>query len=467
MRSSPTSRPGQGAAREPAAARLTPIVWLATAAVMFFVGRVHEILPSLTGSLPVGKLVVFASLAMVSMQGKMGAFVKPLRSHYGLFFQLYVAAILLSIPFSIYRGGSVQAARAILGGDIALVLIITGAVRLSADLEVLIRAMVVSVAMLGGAMAAGLGEEVVAAGTLRQGISEYYDPNDVALLAAVTIPFALHLIRDSSRMWRAVGIVGGLLSAMIVVKSGSRGGFLALVAVLLPTLFLVGSVLSVRLRVAVVVLLLASTMILPANFTNRISTLTSIENDYNTTAETGRLALAKRGVGYFLSHPLTGVGLGQFGTAEGAWAAERGLVGFRWSAPHNMYTQAAAELGIVGIVAMLGLLVTNIRSGGHASRLRSTGRIDDQQARRGFAIRTATIGFAVGATFLSAAYSPLFMFLAAIGIAYRVQVVPLLRHAQPSGGSQRACRRSTGLISQGFPAVDRLTPHVRGLPGRQ
>src|SRR5678815_3555338 len=85
------------------------------------------------------------------------------------------------------------------------------------------------------------------------------------------------------------------------------------------------------------------------------------ESDYNRTDETGRVQIWKRGIGYMLSNPLLGVGAGNFPAAEGLLSpfAQRQQfgVGVRWSAAHNTLVQVGAELGVVGLVLFVALVL--------------------------------------------------------------------------------------------------------------
>src|SRR5206468_9895768 len=139
---------------------------------------------------------------------------------------------------------------------------------------------------------------------------------------------------------------------------GSRGGVLALLA---TSIFIVlrYTAISFATRLgtlAVVAIVLIGTA--TDRYWEQMSTILS-DSDYNYTSETGRIQVWRRGIGYMLQHPIFGVGPGNFGAAEGTLSpfAERQRFGIdvRWSAPHNSYVQAGAELGIPGLVLFVGM----------------------------------------------------------------------------------------------------------------
>src|SRR6266446_1428225 len=73
-----------------------------------------------------------------------------------------------------------------------------------------------------------------------------------------------------------------------------------------------------------------------------------------------------RGLGYMVDHPAFGVGMRHFQVAEGTISSrarlqERGI-GVWWGAAHNTFVQAGAELGIPGLLLLLGLLGTAFQS---------------------------------------------------------------------------------------------------------
>ena len=149
-----------------------------------------------------------------------------------------------------------------------------------------------------------------------------------------------------------------------------------------------------------------------------MSTILS-DADYNRNAESGRMQIWRRGVGYMLQHPILGVGPNNFQTAEGTLSpfAQRQQfgVGVRWNAAHNSFVQAGAELGLPGLVLFLAVIATAFRS------LRRSGRragaavlTDGRQRELTQALTASLIGFTVGAFFLSLAYSEMLYTLVAL-----------------------------------------------------
>ncbi len=386
--------------------------------VLVVVGRVHDLVPGVA-QLPVGKLLIALGAASLLVRRDVGRRLSAFGTRQGNAVKLLLMAIVVSVPFSIYKTGSVNYFIEVVPSLIATQLIVVASVWTSDDLTRLFRAFSLVPLILGAFLLAGYGSEEVGSLGVRASITGMYDPNDLALVASVSLGFTIWLLSDSSRRWRIIGAASTLFALLLVVRSGSRGGFLAVVAVLIPLLLSARSILPRWLRLAALpVLVIASTQ-LPDSFKQRITTLTALDQDYNTSSVTGRVEIWKRGVGYFLRRPLTGVGFGEFGTAEGRWAASRGSSqGFKWSAAHNMYVQVAAECGVAGIIGFLGIFLPTVRHLRRPRRVRDGPVTLEPPDTHGRALAIATVAFLIAGTFLSAAYSPVAIVLAALTIAH-------------------------------------------------
>ena len=158
-----------------------------------------------------------------------------------------------------------------------------------------------------------------------------------------------------------------------------------------------------------VILIVAVTTNLDKIDTDRFSSLLNPKDDYNITAEEGRIAIWTRGIRVTLSHPFTGVGVECFPMAVAQQRIEEGVAETKkWQAPHNSYVQVSTEMGVVGFLVLLVMIVNalliftryarskRIESGSHSLVLMS------QVMLLGFS------GHVVTAFFLSMGYSFLF-----------------------------------------------------------
>jgi O-antigen ligase len=266
-------------------------------------------------------------------------------------------------------------------------------------------------------------------GRLRS-VGLFSDPNDLASVIATAVPFAMAVVMRTHRPRdRAAAGLALVLLIVSLVATGSRGGTLALAAG--ATVFALG----MRGERGFVMILLmvaggvAAWSTAPASFKDRMLSLTSLETDYNTTSDSGRKAVWRRGRLYFRQNPILGVGAGNFATAEGAYKEETGGSG-KWSAPHNAYVEAFAELGVVGGGTFVLLLLTAAKLSLPMWRPPSRrGRGPPALYRPEFLSSLAA--FSTGAVFLSHAYFlPLFGVLGFIALADRTS------RAEMQGGGE-------------------------------
>src|SRR5438477_222273 len=159
---------------------------------------------------------------------------------------------------------------------------------------------------------------------------------------------------------RLAALAGLLVLVVPLIRSGSRGGFLAFLAIV--AFILVGfTTVPARARITgLVVILTVLGATASDKYWTQMQTIIRPHSDYNLTDDTGRMKIWKRGIAYMLDRPMLGVGMGNFPTAEGtlsplARAGERGR-GVRWGAAHNTFVQIGAELGIPGLLFFIALI---------------------------------------------------------------------------------------------------------------
>jgi O-antigen ligase len=364
--------------------------------VLYFF-RPEDFIPGLS-ALPLEKIAfILTGLALL------GAIVfEHVRSNTEIHLLMGLLAYLcLCIPTSVWRGGSFNVV--ILGfSKVLLPVIITMWVlttmqRLKSVILVQIFAMLTMA--LFALSHSRQGERMFGVGNM------FSDPNDFALNLCVILPFCVALLlssrtRPRKLFWAAA--VGVTLLA--IVATYSRGGFLALIAVLL----LIWRRFSIRTQTALGLLvamgLLATVAVFvvgKSSYFDRMSTIIHPQDDKNGTAEI-REQLLRTSVQLTLRHPLLGVGPGQFPIASGYWHES-----------HNAYTQLSSEGGLPSLLIFLVL----IRRAFHNLRmLRGT-----QKASETWylvqALYCAMGGYLVGTFFLSTAYYLLPYLLVAYSVA--------------------------------------------------
>src|SRR5213592_27119 len=202
----------------------------------------------------------------------------------------------------------------------------------------------------------------------------YYDANDMATLITTAMPFALYFLLGQRRpIVRGLAGVGLAVLGVGLIRSGSRGGFIALLAVALFVL-LGFTTISARARLMGLVAILAVVFTAASDrYWQQIQTIFNPQQDYNLTSDEGRIKVWKRGLAYMIDSPVLGVGGQNFAVAEGtisplARLQERGR-GVRWGAAHNTFIQVGAELGVPGLLLFMGVIATAFGSLRRVTRL--------------------------------------------------------------------------------------------------
>jgi hypothetical protein len=256
-----------------------------------------------------------------------------------------------------------------------------------------------------------------------------YDANDLGLVLIVGIAFTLLLMQVGTGKQK-VALSAILINMVVAIaRSGSRGAFLGFIAVGIGALVLINSIPVARRIMIVVVTVVALLLAAPPGYWEQMKTITKPKGDYNLTTTDGRKAVALRGIGYAMSYPLFGIGIGNFGKAECTLSADKAEANghLRCGAPHNSYVQAGAETGFPGFIVWTSVIFTSI---GVLLRMR---RRMPQSWRRGtrlerflYSSTTFTvlgfIGFAVTSFFLSFAWMDIYYILVAVVVGLLVGV---------------------------------------------
>lgn len=238
-----------------------------------------------------------------------------------------------------------------------------------------------------------------------------FDSNDIAYVIVSFLPFNfLFISKDNKFYIRVAAIVNMLVCVLVILKTGSRGGVLALSLVAAVLLFTKSTVLSFSIWKKVFIGVSAIIIMQFVDFNSeRLRTIFSLENDYNLTEETGRVAIWKTGIQLMLTHPFSGVGMDRFPEVVALDREKRGLPP-KWQAVHNSLIQIGAETGLFGFL-VFSLLCFNVFKISNqivkGTQLPDLAMISEV-AKLGF------LGQFVSSMFISQAYSAYFAFFIAL-----------------------------------------------------
>lgn len=341
-----------------------------------------------------GMAVVCLGLALLAGAVRLTPEIKLLAALFG-----WVA---LSVPFSTWPGGSfefifVNFLKLVIAA-VAVMVAVNSWDRLRGLMKIQAVGMVLMACLSFG------GDRI--AGRMYGFGAMYGDPNDLALNLCVVLPFCVVLMRGSSTtpgkaFWGACV----LITLVSIVATFSRGGFLALLALLL----LMWRRFKPKFSSLVAVVLLfaiaagaALVVIGPAAYFERMQTIWNPAKDVEGSAQIRRELLLSS-IDLSVKHPLFGVGPGQFPQISGLWFEA-----------HNTYTQFSAEAGLVALVLFLLLLKRTMRN----LRWPKGSSGEQPGADLANALFCATGAYAVGTFFLSTG----FLLLPYLLIAYAAAV---------------------------------------------
>jgi len=277
----------------------------------------------------------------------------------------------------------------------------------------------------------------------------FKNPNDLALNMVAVLPLAaLFVFRPISPMRRGIAALAAILMLLTIVATQSRAGTLGLVAMVLV---LAANIVRRKpgLVFAAALAAMLAVPLLPSSYRDRIASITDKNLDPTGSRE-ARSILLKESYNAFLTHPLTGVGAGQFKNYNPDDRQEA------WREAHNVVLQVAAELGLGGLI-IFGFLVARGFSGpiqtkrllrrfdGGGSRPDPNAPPLDPRERDLFSshaevLSAALAGWFVCALFASVAYHWTFYYLLALAVVPRDYLRTRLGEAgvQPRTAAGRA-----------------------------
>lgn len=341
----------------------------------------------------------------------------------GGFFRIFSSKIVLglfaftiwmgvSMPFSVWRGGSFSQFIYWILSLICLSLL-AGCID---GLEHLRRAMftmalsvlcIEAMSFFFGSMRADDGRLSFVTGT-------FANANDLAALLLIGLPFCLLAVRLLSgfSIFRVASFFGLLLIPITVVRTGSRGGLLALVIMFAIYFFSVPVLQKIPLAVGALVLAVAAILFTTHDALERYKTI-FVGSDQVYYADGARQSavlstlsrkeLLMNSIRLTFMHPVLGVGPGMFQVADAQEAAERKQQA-NWHQTHNTFTQISSEEGLPALffyVMSLVFCFTTIRRARLYAKAHPEIRYLTEMA---FCLRLSLLAFTITAVFASNAY---------------------------------------------------------------
>jgi len=342
-------------------------------------------------------------------------------SLYRIFFSKIVLSLaaftiwlFLSTPFSIWRGGSASQILFWCGSLVSLILL-AGCIEGAEQCRKAGYAMAVSVLtieMLSFFLGSSVGGRETGRFAFMSGT--FSNANDFAAMLLMGLPFCLLVVRTRKGLsiLKAACILGLFLIPLSALRTGSRGGLVALLIMFVLFFFSVSSTQRIPLAIAALLLAVAAVVFSSSGALDRYRTiLQSGDQVYyaNDTERSAALSTLSRkelfmsSVRLTLHHPLLGVGPGMFQVADAKDAEERNHPA-AWHQTHNTYTQISAEDGLPALLFYVAALFFCFKTTRVARQAAAAHPELHSYGDMAFCLRFSVIAFAVTAIFASNAY---------------------------------------------------------------
>jgi O-antigen ligase len=398
-----------------------------------------------------------------------GSFLVAFRDSIGKYMLAFTACFLVSIPFGIWRGGSIQ----ILTDQWLMSFVVfTATASLIADFTQYIRtAKTIALAILVLAIIS------ITLGTMENGRlflerGRFANPNEMAQALLLGMPFwwALYMTFRSPVSKLAAG---GILALMfyVIAETGSRGALISVVVIVAFMFVRASGVGKMKLLVSAAVLLALAILILPGGLKARYQTFFSQDDaDTETDASTNqspsdsimlgsavasansRKDMLVRSLVITLHYPILGVGPGNFPVEENNMARAEGKRRGAWLGTHNTFTEVSSECGVPALFFYAGIVVLSFRKTYSLYRRTKPYPEFKEIGAHALGLNYSLIAFTVTGMFVHAAYTALLPVLAGLAVSLLRTAEPLLPQKPQAPKTVIAGRRTQR------PSTPRLAP---------
>jgi O-antigen ligase len=383
---------------------------------------------------------------------------RALGSRSGMLLTAFTACVIAGIPFAYWRGGALEAFRGKWLKSYLLFILIAGLLRKVHECRRAMEVIAISSFVLS---LIALRSHVTVAGRLALPGGAFSNPNDLAQVGLIAIPFwSAMWVCGRNRLRKPIAVICAAPVLWTIANSGSRSAMLT-VAVCGLLLFARASMANkFKLVLGGIVLLVAALALLPPSLRARYFILFKTEavDDYSGMAVDSSLQrkeLLIRSIKTTLANPILGVGIGNFQAYTASVSAEEGRRA-AWREAHNAYTQVSSETGIPAFCLYLSVMVFCWRSMGKMQKIAAAGGRKELAHLAG-ALQFSLTAFSLTAFFSSSAYDVFLPTLAGLCTAFLGAAGEELRlTAEPPVSSPAPAPR--------FPARTSFPPVTAGPP---
>ncbi len=389
--------------------------WLAFAGVYLFTlllyARPNDLFPGI-GSFPLVKIVAIGALmAYIASKAASGERLSVWTTEMTMLLVIVALGLLLA-PVSASPSDSLNTLSDPFLKTVIIFILMVNLIDTRRRILSLWKLVVICGSVLGlGAIKSYAKGEFTARGIRIEGLvgGMFGNPNDLATALVVLLPFAVFLMLSSKGVARLFYMGCSAIMTVAVLVTFSRGGFLGLIALGGVLLWKLGRGRRFRTLLASALICGILFVVMPGGYGSRISTIFNIEEDETGSAQERR-ELMELAASMAIRRPIVGIGMGNFH-----------IYSFHEKQAHNSYLEIAAELGVMGLIAYLIVILAPLRSLRRIERKTKAmeSESETEMYRLSVCIQAALIAFMVCSFFASIQYLWYLYYTAAYAVALR------------------------------------------------
>lgn len=376
-------------------------------------------------------LLVLGALGLIAVFVT-GRFRQVVLSPVGSVLTLFTIWFVICVPFAIWRGGSFAVLVNSWSRTYLAYILTAGLIATLAQSRKIFHTIAYSAGIVA-CLALALHNYDVE-GRLGIGGTRNANANEFGFALLVGLPFLAFMFLRGNRLRKTAAVILTPPVLLALSKTGSRGCLLG-AGMLCVYAFLQASwATRAKLAIAVPLLFVVLVALAPSSLRERYTTLfgsqqqmTYAQAEASGSAE-ARWTLLKDSLVLTATHPLFGVGPGNFMVAQNDLALARGDPYGNWRVTHNTYTQLSSEMGIPGLLIYWAFLFQCWRATTAIIRRRG---VSGELRVMAKTVRAAFVVLVTVATFDSLAYNVNIPILAGL-----ITALSFIAKAQPASDKQ-------------------------------
>lgn len=431
---------------------VNPMQKLAFGFTAFFIFLLYSRLQDFVYFLHLPAITLSIAIVLMIITGNIRMITKVASTKWSL---AMTFCMVCAIPFAVWRGGALETVIYVWLKSLVVYCVVTSAITIPRYCTRLIT--IAAFGILCGTVI-GLLAGSVSEGRMGEINARFGDANEFAqvLLIGMCLMLGYAATPGRQQLSKIMAYMAAILMLVSFFRTGSRGGFIGLLVVVL--FVFINNSITTKIAILVAALLVSASIMLflPDTLKYRYGVMLGLMADTRTSMDAvaaagsreGRTYLFMKSVEITARHPLFGVGTGLFAVAENSIAIQEGRPRGSWHETHNMYTQISSENGIPAFLFFMASLIAAFRS---LNRVIGAGKNTSdmvvlEASRTAYWVRLALLGMATSGMFLSIAYTIELQVLIAFAMGLHYSLNSYMQFAQAQNPPIAAPPRAPSIV---------------------